>query len=383
MMLLINVVMAHWAEHSLLDRARALRCLKAMLLFLHEEDAPIYFTQIMSTINRAMATNAPQLHFVALSVLSDYVQTVLKRNVKLIGTNLSDIVVALFPVFEEPNGPKPNYHTQRSEGNHGESDPFSAQSIDKALQLLSSLVDGKVGKKLSLYFCEVPFLPSSPALDGVRSALRRLGVDFDDLAIVTQTTTQGTQDNQCTCRDSIGSVGSEGEGHRSRFSSSAQAALRKRLGILSKLLSHENKQVRIAVLRHLTDLLRANRGVFLRLVESEESVSLRFLTVVKDATVIHGNEDGNEDSKDRSSTIGKGGVTEIVQKLVSRCVIETDEDARIALATCLGEMGAIDPNRLGREVNSTSVEDSFDVSGFHGSWRLSQPPWKSQVIRYE
>jgi hypothetical protein len=312
---------------------------------------------------------------------------VLKQNVKLIGANLSDIVVALFPVFEESTYRKRNRHEQASGANEEKSDPYQARSVEMALKLLACLVTGKVGKKLAPYFGEIPFLPSSPALDGVRSDLKRLGVDIDDLAVMTQSTTQGTQ-GHCTGRESIGSVGSEGEKSRPKLSSNAQAALRKRLGILSKLLSHENKQVRVAVLQHLTDLLRANRGLFLRLVESEESVSLRFLTVVsKDVAVVPGSEEGAEGANDLSSIIGKGGVTEIVQKLVSRCVIEMDNDARIALAKCLGEMGAIDPNRLGREVNATSAtlltKDSFDVSGFHGSWRLSQPPWKSQVIRYE
>ena len=298
--------------------------------------------------------------------------------------------MALFPIFEESTHCKRNRHPQSSNSNpkQGEeaADPYLAQTTTEAKKLLDCLVTGKVGKKLSQHFSEIPFLPSNPALDGVRSALKRLGADIDDLAVMTQAATQGTQDN-CTGRESIGSAGSQGERARPKLGSNAQAALRKRLGILSKLLAHENKQVRIAVLRHLTDLLRANRGLFLRLVESEESVSLRFLTVVKDVSEVPGSEDSDEGASDLSSLIGKGGVTEVVQKLVSRCVTETDSGARIALATCLGEMGAIDSNRLGREVNAASAalltRGSFDVSGFHGSWRLSQPPWKSQVIRYE
>ena len=111
---------------------------------------------------------------------------------------------------------------------------------------------------------------------------------------------------------------------------------------------------------------------------------MRFLTVIKDASP---NDEAENDAEGDSASVGGGGVTEIVQKLVSRCIIESDTDTRLALATCLGEMGAIDSNRLGREVNATSAAllttDSFNVSGFHGSWRLSQPPWKSQVIRYE
>ena len=69
------------------------------------------------------------------------------------------------------------------------------------------------------------------------------------------------------------------EAHQS-YSSSAQAALRRRLHVVRKLLSHENASVRRAVLHHLIDLLRANRGLFNRLIDGEERSSLnRFVTV--------------------------------------------------------------------------------------------------------
>ena len=371
---------------------------------------------MQQVINKAMATNSSEMHLVAVSTLSDYVQMVLKQNVKLIGDNLSNIVVTLFPVFEVENKHhqlnkergRPPASTSSGRSSNGSrstatsnnvlaraepvlvsSDPYLAKAVDEAVKLLNHLVEGKVGKKLSPYFSEIPFLPSNPALEGVRSSLKKLGVDIDQVVPMSQVLTQRTQDG-CTGadRDETGSVssfvGSSGPSRSNNLGSQAQAALRRRLGVLSKLLAHENKQVRIAVLRHLTDLLRANRALFLHLVESEESVSMRFLTVVKDASF---NNEAGDDADGDLASVGRGGVTEIVQKLVSRCIIESDADARLSLATCLGEMGAIDSNRLGREVNATSAalltNDSFDVSGFHGSWRLSQPPWKSQVIRYE
>lgn len=413
MSILVQHFMKEWSDESGL---RLIRSLQALLLFVHEEESPAFLTQVQQVINKAMATNSSEMHLVAVSTLSDYVQMVLKQNVKLIGDNLSNIVVTLFPVFEVENkhhqlnkerGRPPasassgrssngsrstatsNNVLARAEPVLVSSDPSLAKAVDEAVKLLNHLVEGKVGKKLSPYFSEIPFLPSNPALEGVRSSLKKLGVDIDQVVPMSQVVTQRTQDG-CTGadRDETGSVssfvGSTGPSRSNNLGSQAQAALRRRLGVLSKLLAHENKQVRIAVLRHLTDLLRANRALFLHLVESEESVSMRFLTVVKDASF---NNEAGDDSEGDLASVGRGGVTEIVQKLVSRCIIESDADARLSLATCLGEMGAIDSNRLGREVNATSAalltNDSFDVSGFHGSWRLSQPPWKSQVIRYE
>jgi len=414
MSLLVQNFMDKWSDESGL---RLVRSLQALLLFLDEKESPAFLTQVTQVINKAMATSSSEMHLVAVSTLSDYVQMVLKHNVKLIGDNLSNIIVTIFPVFEVENthrqlekerprpltnasfrggrrnsdGPTPtsssNVVVVRAEG--ASSDLHKARTVDEAVNLLNHLVDGKVGKKLAPYFSEIPFLPSNPVLEGVRSSLKKLGVDIDQVVPMSQVATQRTQDGftDGTDRDGTGSASSfvgDSRATLSNLGSQAQASLRKRLGVLSKLLAHENKKVRIAVLRHLTDLLRANRALFLRLVESEESVSMRFLTVVKDTSPT--NEVGNDDGGDLSP-VGRGGVTEIVQKLVSRCIIETDAGTRLALATCLGEMGAIDSNRLGREVSATSAAllttDSFDVSGFHGSWRLSQPPWKSQVIRYE
>ena len=59
------------------------------------------------------------------------------------------------------------------------------------------------------------------------------------------------------------------------------AALQKRLEMLRKLLAHGNTSVRKVVLEHLIDLLRANRGLFHRMVETQDGGSIeRFVTVL-------------------------------------------------------------------------------------------------------
>ena len=73
-----------------------------------------------------------------------------------------------------------------------------------------------------------------------------------------------------------------------------------------------------------------------------------------------------------------------MRTLQSQCITENEEEAKIAVATALGEVGAIDPNRLGGDldafhqngIDSTSVDE-------HVLWRRLQPPWKSQIVRYE
>lgn len=72
----------------------------------------------------------------------------------------------------------------------------------------------------------------------------------------------------------------------------------------------------------------------------------------------------------------------LVDNLLQRCCTEVDLEAKLLLATCWGEIGAIDVHRLGEMRMSVSLY--ADKSGDeNGSWRLSQAPWQSQPARYE
>jgi hypothetical protein len=72
----------------------------------------------------------------------------------------------------------------------------------------------------------------------------------------------------------------------------------------------------------------------------------------------------------------------MVDSLLQRCFTEVDSEARLLLATCWGELGAIDVHRLGemRMSGSLRAEQTND-DGL--SWRLSQAPWQSRPARYE
>ena len=65
-----------------------------------------------------------------------------------------------------------------------------------------------------------------------------------------------------------------------------------------------------------------------------------------------------------------------MEALLSRCVHEDDPEARILLATCFGEVGAIDEHHLEemRPVNSSSGE---------GAPHNIKAPWRSRPIRYQ
>jgi len=70
-------------------------------------------------------------------------------------------------------------------------------------------------------------------------------------------------------------------------------------------------------------------------------------------------------------------------RLLSRCVDESDPDIRVAIASCLGEIGAIDPNRLGKEINSSQFDTNSAGSDKSGDWRLANPPWKVKATEYQ
>ena len=78
--------------------------------------------------------------------------------------------------------------------------------------------------------------------------------------------------------------------------------------------------------------------------------------------------------------IGEGGsITAMVQGLLSRCISESVPENRIALATCLGELGALDPNRIGRDVRMT--QNTHFSNKDNDKWRLHEnAPWKFKSV---
>jgi hypothetical protein len=73
--------------------------------------------------------------------------------------------------------------------------------------------------------------------------------------------------------------------------------------------------------------------------------------------------------------VSRGSVTEIVESLLARCVIEENPNARILIGSCFGEIGAISAHRL-EDLNP--VDSS--VEALH---RYAKPPWLSDRTQYE
>ena len=78
-----------------------------------------------------------------------------------------------------------------------------------------------------------------------------------------------------------------------------------------------------------------------------------------------------------------GVITQLLIRLLSRCVDETDPDIRDALASCLGEIGAIDPNWLGKEINSSQLLANTAGKDDSSEWRRTNPPWKTPILEYQ
>lgn len=74
----------------------------------------------------------------------------------------------------------------------------------------------------------------------------------------------------------------------------------------------------------------------------------------------------------------------LMEKLLSRCVQETETKTRILLAQCLGEVGAISELKMGDLKIGVAIDsESVDSPSSMYQWRLDQPPWQSRAAKYE
>ena len=79
----------------------------------------------------------------------------------------------------------------------------------------------------------------------------------------------------------------------------------------------------------------------------------------------------------------QGPVTGVMEKLLARCVQESDPYTRLLLAKCLGEFGAIGEHYLGDLKVGSLTDESLDSPNSAYQWRLDQPPWQSRAAKYE
>lgn len=353
MQLLVNVVQRMWPQKSGSEKVEALRCLRAILSFLQAQGSSHFLPQVMSTVNASLSEPVStkendEICLLAVQSLEKMVQLSWEDNLEAIGHNLTSIVVALIPIFSE---------TERAAGLYIRN-RVKDRSVSTAVSILKWLTEGERGEKLAPFFKDIPFLPSSPALDPVRSSLADIGLDIDDLRL---TMTEGCS-SKFSAQSDMASTGSD-------TNSSGQLAkvkgrLTQRLHTVCSLLSNDNSSVRLNALLHLTSLLQSSRGLFHVLVDAEETSCLtRFLT----------------QTSSRVTGRGQGVISNLVETLLSRCTLETDKSIRVMVAKAFGEVGAIAEGRLqahGLKAAAAKESDKFL------SWRLSHPPWKSHPKEY-
>lgn len=255
-----------------------MRCLMIMLQFLKPSDSPPFMPQIMATVNASiesceseLVSSPSGLRLLAVKTLHLFLRLIASHNWETLGQNLTGIVVSLIPLLPEDFC----------------NDAMALLDETKlSIALLEWLTEGELGRLLAPFFTNVPFLPSSSALDVVRSSLRKNGVDVDSLQVAT---TQGTQ-HDSICRDSLTSDGISSSSDR--VDVKRQVALGKRLSMLCSLLTSESANVRRVALKHLSGLLRANRGLFHELVLNENTSSItRFVTVARKGSGSFGHPD--------------------------------------------------------------------------------------------
>ena len=169
-----------------------------------------------------------KLRYMTVVTLFDFVQIVASQDASQIGVDLTQIVVALFPLFNETYG-------------------HDDLARKKGVNMLEWLADGNLAE----CFRDIPFLPFTKDLQRVRSSLKAKGLQLDGA------------------------------------SPADEAQLESRIKVLSELMTnHENKNVRKVVVSHLSELIHANRDIFQKMVANEESSSMNFLTVVHDSSFV-------------------------------------------------------------------------------------------------
>jgi len=285
MRLLVNVT-TKWKRGSIDTKISAMRCLRVLLRFIPINDSPQYATQVFGIVDGCMYLGAnlserddrlSRLQFLAVRCLSDFVRVILSHNLHIVGDNLCNIIVSLSPLFNSLNAAS----TDSDNGNH-----VTSRTLNDAIDILENLVDGKVGKNLASYFESVPFLPKDARLQNVRDTLRRHGINFDNLLLLsTQLSCSEPPLRSREVVSSSSSTSTEEEkaviSHRNKL----HFALKKRLNSLEQLLSNENENVRRLSLIHIIDVVRGHRDLFQSVVKDKDS-SLRFLTVKSDQQTI-------------------------------------------------------------------------------------------------
>ena len=375
MYLIVNMVQLNWRSRETPHKVQALRCLLVLLDFLNPSDAPQYLPQVLSTVNAAVTPKRVigvydgvhdgddrSLRLHAVRCLSKFIRLSATDNIEPAIDNLTTIVVSLLPILgDQADEEECLYHETRVE----------------AASVLEFLAQAKFVRKFPKAFSRIPFLPTTPLLAKVHASLRDNGISFDNLMVLSTTTTE-SQLGTLSRRESLtGENVSNTASSGSSNSGDYVLALQNRMTLVASLLYDENASVRKVALQHLVDLLRANRNSFHILVENEGGSSVKsYLTLVYDRM-----ENGTaKSSAGHLNKTTSASVSKIIEILMERCVHETDSSVRLQLATCLGEIGAIGEHRL----------DDISVFRSRGKgsrsmyeWRLDQPPWQSRAAKYE
>ncbi len=272
MQLLVNVT-TKWKRGRIDTKIGAMKSLQVLVSFLRLDASTQYVTQVLGIVDGCMNLNESfasdrkklgKLRSLATKVLSRFVRMLLTYKVEVIGEHLCNIIVSLNPLFEEL-GPR--------------FDPYESDAVLDAIDLLETLVDGETGTLLAPYFLDVPFLPNDDRLEKVRDALKRNGVNFDSLLLVsTQMTNTQASSRDRESISTTSSMNTQEDGPAIARRTKIRSALKKRLSSFQKFLGHENDNVRIACLRYIIKVVEENREMFECLVEDEDT-SLRFLTV--------------------------------------------------------------------------------------------------------
>ena len=177
MFLLVNNVLDRLTESGKNDEKSTVIAMKSLLVLLHfvePDSAPQYIPQVMSAVNAAIGDGSEdsdnlivkKSRLLAIRALSKFVHILLSHQVSTVGSNLSTIIVSLFPVIVESSC--------------GMTCIYTRKAMNEAIDLIENLViDDNISSELLPYFKFIPFLPANDALSKTKSFLKAKGIEVD------------------------------------------------------------------------------------------------------------------------------------------------------------------------------------------------------------
>jgi hypothetical protein len=322
-----------WTSKTLLEQAHCMRMLQRIIGFFTETDIVKYLPKITILLNLALSSTSPYVQDPGIDLLS----LLLRRlPVDLLQQQLPSYTVSLFDMMDRLEKVKHVSIKQGSDDNHGSLKWQSDRNQIPFHPIRNELLDAYFPvASLNLF----EYLHSESLIQDAQdrlftkalSLIRKIFVDDRIIEI-----------SSIAYLPNIRALESLVDHHRKAM---AQLSLKDSILMHMDLLKHESSSVREKTLILLADIIHRN-------LEKLHGIDAAMLV-----------------EKDTTPT---GFVSELMQSLLALSAKESEAAVVIALASCLGNLGAVDPSRI----VVSSLSSSSLSTGIKAGSATAGTPWE-------